>query len=135
MIRLPRTGLLLATLLSVTSATPHARAEKPAERAFEGWSDAVPLESRDASVKAVVVPGIGGRVMSYGFAGENILWINPDHAGKTLATAGADFSPGGFQTDLGPEVAALPAHPQLWAGPYALSNRKNKVLLMRAPED
>ncbi len=134
-----RTCFILSVVLACSMATPSALAQKSSARgggsAFEGWADAVTLEARDATVRAVLVPGIGGRVMFYGLGGENVLWVNPAAAGKTLATAGAGFEPGGFQVDLGPEVSGLPAHPDLWAGPYALSNRKKQGWLLRAPED
>ena len=102
---------------------------------FSGWSDALRLESREAPTRAVVVPGVGGRVVSYGLRDENVLWVNPDAAGKTLATEPGGFEPGGFICDLGPEVAALPAHPAMLLGPWEWSAKKNYLLSLRQAED
>ena len=49
---------------------------------YKGWTDAVELNN--GVVRLVVVPSIG-RIMHYGFVGgENILWDDPQHYGKTL---------------------------------------------------
>lgn len=103
--------------------------------AFEGWPDALRLESRDAKPRAVLVPGLGGRVMSYGLGDENLLWVNPETAGKTLASDPAGFEPGGFFCDIGPEVAALPPHPALVLGPWEWSVKKTHLLALKTDED
>ncbi len=95
-----------------------------------GWADAVVLESRNEGIRAVVVPSVGGRVVSYGKRGENILWLNPN------ATGGGDSAdPGGFQCDIGPMVAGLKPHPTLWSGAYSSTKRKSQTLVMKSAED
>ncbi len=122
---------LVGTSVSAASRGSHGSNSSQ----FHGWSGAILLESRDAVPKAVVVPGVGGRVLSYGLRGENILWVNPEAAGKTFTEAGTEFEPGGFHCDLGPESALFPAHPALTIGPWDHSIRKTYHVTLRAPED
>lgn len=135
-----RTVLRLIVGLTAVSAVLPVHAQRTAARGvtvsgFQGWTEALVLEAREAPVRAVVVPSIGGRVMSYGRGGENVLWVAPNVGGQTLATAGGAFEPGGFQTDLGPEKALLPPHPELWVGPYDWSAKKGYFVGFRAPRD
>lgn len=102
---------------------------------FQGWNDCLRLESRDTPARAIVAPGLGGRVLAYGVGDDNILWLNPDTLGKSLPSDAAGFDPGGFQCDIGPEVAALPPHPLLQCGPWSWSAKKNHLVSMQAPED
>lgn len=83
-----------------------------------GWDGSFLLNAASPSVKAVIAPAVGGRIVHYSLEGENILWENPDAFGKTLANATAPFSVGGYQCDLGPELRLPPiaAHRGLWMG-------------------
>lgn len=129
-------GFLLATALGSRSVAAEKAAGRSGKRVeFSGWPDAIPLASRDSVPSARVVPSVGGRVMFYGRRGENILWVNPETKGHTLASAGGIFQPGGFQCDLGPEVAGLPVHPELWVGAYDATRRKDDLYILRAPTD
>lgn len=129
-------GLLLAAGLGPVSEAADKTAGRSAKRVeFSGWSDAIALASRESVPSATVVPSVGGRVMFYGRRGENILWVNPETVGRTLASAGGIFQPGGFQCDLGPEVAGLPVHPELWVGAYEATRRKDDLYILRAPTD
>jgi hypothetical protein len=136
-----RLTLALVLLTGGTLLAPSALAQKKTGSRgitvgpFEGWPEALRLESRDARPRAVVVPAVGGRVLSYGLGDENILWVNPETQGKTLASDPAGFDPGGFRCDLGPEVAALPAHPALVLGPWEWSIKKNYLIGLKTAED
>ena len=58
---------------------------------YNGWKDAVQMSN--GTVEVVIVPQIG-RIMRYGYAGgPNVLWNNPDLAGKTtdLTSANKDW--------------------------------------------
>ena len=125
----------LATATSTAASDAKIASRGIARTEFSGWTDALRLESRDAPTRAVVVPGLGGRVVSYGFRDENVLWVNPDTAGKTLAGEPGGFEPGGFVCDFGPEVAALPAHPALVLGPWEWTAKKNYLVTFKQPED
>ncbi|MCC7375289.1 MAG: hypothetical protein IT581_11605 [Verrucomicrobiales bacterium] len=118
-------------VLFALAAVPVVGGEKrSAPEAVGGWADAIILESRSEGVRAVVVPSVGGRVVSYGKRGENILWQNPN------ASSGGDASdPGGFQCDIGPMVSGLKPHASLWSAPYTSSRRKNQALVMKSAED
>jgi hypothetical protein len=72
----------------------------------------------------VVVPDLGGRIVRYGLGGENLIFENPDYAGKTLensAPGALDQGYTGYNVDLGPELRGIPKHLPLWVG-------KHKVL-------
>ena len=75
--------------------------------AYNSWARTVSLVSTQANVRAVVVPSIGGRVVSYGFDSENIFFEGKTNEGFNLA---------GYQCDIGPEMAELPVHPTSWMG-------------------
>lgn len=118
------------TLLALAAVGP-VRGEKPSDAvSVGGWSDAVVLESRNQGIRAVVVPSVGARVVSYGKRDENILWANPNATGS-----GESADPGGFQCDLGPMIAGLKPHPTLWSGAYSSTRRKNQVLQLKSGED
>jgi hypothetical protein len=131
---------LLIALLSGSFGAWSAPAQKTGARGvvraeFQGWPESVVLNARSTDVKAIVVPGVGGRVMSYGLGGDNILWVNPATAGWTLATHPEPFQPGGFQCDIGPSVAGWPAHPSSWVGPYDWSAKRNYLVTLHAPKE
>jgi hypothetical protein len=95
--------------------------EKPAD--YPGW-DSLRLEAPDAKTVAILAPGAGGRIVSYGRGGENIIFDNPDYIGKTLENTNPDaLAQGyvGYNVDLGPELRGIPRHLALWMGKYVPS--------------
>ena len=103
---------LTAVFLGVSA--PQAEAQRGAGRGvtrvtFQGWTNALAMESRETSTRAVVLPEAGGRVVFYGSAGENLLWLDPAATFNGQPSWTETFQPGGFQADIGPELAALPA--------------------------
>ena len=82
---------------------------------YSGWKNAVQLDNGE--VLAVAVPGAGGRLLRYQLHGENILYLDPALAGKTLAELKGGGH-GGHQIDIGPELRGMPPHPDLWWGDY-----------------
>lgn len=131
---------LSLTALILGAAAPRAEAQRGAGRGvtretFQGWTNALALESRDTPARAVVVPEAGGRVMFYGTAGDNLLWLDPTATATGQPGWSETFQPGGFQADIGPELAALPARPGLWHGPYSPILRRPHQITLRAPED
>jgi hypothetical protein len=126
---------VLATLV-VLSAAPAFGADKSLGRGvvqttFAGLNPALRLESKDAAPKAVLVPGFGGRVLSYGLRNENILWNDPASA----SGAESGHVPGGFQTVFGPEVAMLPLQPALANGAYEFNVRKGSLVSLRSEDE
>ena len=88
---------------------------------YKGWTDAVLVEAKAPKAVLVAVPGLGGRLVSYGLDGTNLLFENPDYLGKTLENAApAKLDQGyiGYNIDLGPEIRGLPKHLALWVGKY-----------------
>ncbi len=94
-------------------------------KTYRGWQESIILNA--GRIKTVVVPAVGGRIVFYGFNGENMLFENPASFGKTLAGTSEDFWMGGYQCDLGPELRGIPAHPGLWKGQYEWAARRNAV--------
>src|SRR4051794_11141336 len=83
---------------------------------YGGWTDCLVMRGGDC--KTVVVPAVGGRVLSYAINGENILFENPEALGRTFLNSSNDFWVGGYQCDIGPEVRGIPEHKWLWNGPW-----------------
>lgn len=101
---------MLSAALALRAATPDVVPE-----VYAGWKDCLVLRGGDC--KAVVVPAIGGRILSYTLNGENILFDNPESNGRTLLNS-SNFLAGGYQLDLGPELRGVPNHKWLWQGPW-----------------
>lgn len=126
--------LVLPTLLPVsTAAADKVLARGVVQTEFGIWTPALRLESKDAAPKAVLVPGFGGRVLSYGTGNGNILWNEP--AGAPAAPTETGYRAGGFQTVLGPEVAGLPPQPALGHGPYDFSLRRGSMIQLRSGDE
>ena len=81
---------------------------------YGGWNGGLVMRGGDA--KVVVVPAVGGRVLNFSLNGENILF-DPDLKGRTLLNS-SNFSPGGYQLDVGPELRGISDHEWLWQGPW-----------------
>ena len=82
-------ALLAGSLGSMTGSANAEVTIKSVE--YNGWKEAVQMSN--GTVEVVIVPQIG-RIMRYGYAGgPNMLWNNPDLAGKTtdFASPGKDW--------------------------------------------
>ncbi len=139
--KLSRSSLLLASTfaLALAAATAPASEKSPARginrTRFEHWPDALQLESKESAAKAVVVPAFGGRVMSYGLHGENILWVNPDASAAVPATPTNTLVPAGFFCTLGPDSPARPGNGAMANGTYEWTTRSHALLVLRSPEE
>ncbi len=102
---------------------------------FLGWTNAFSLRDDHGKVSAVVVPEIGGRVVSYGRGGRNVLLDNPDSQGKTLAFFPAGFWVGGYQCDIGPGLLGLPERRALWLGPHEARTPRDQTVETASPLD
>jgi hypothetical protein len=89
--------------------------------AYAGWTETLKVDAARPGMSLVVVPDLGGRILRYGLGGENVLFDNPDYAGKTLENTPAgklDQGYSGYNIDLGPELRGIPKHLPLWVGKY-----------------
>jgi hypothetical protein len=101
------------------------------KRPYMGWPESLILDGD--LVQAIVVPAIGGRITHYSLNGENIIYEIPESAGKTLANTKTNFSVGGYQCDIGPEIRGIPPHPALWMGAHSWQASKAHTLKLASP--
>lgn len=125
-------SLLLAAVFSAGAA------DAPSVRGvtfepYGGWREALMMRGGDC--KLVVVPPVGGRVLSWSVNGENIIYENTSVAGRTLSNSPAGFSPGGSQCDIGPELRGIPPHQDLWVGNWTGTAPKDYVIRVASPAD
>lgn len=98
----------------------------------QGWAETLRVDAARPGMSLVVVPDLGGRVIRYGLGGENLIFDNPDYAGKTLenSPAGAlDQGYTGYNVDLGPELRGIPKHLPLWVGKHRVLEAGPSLLL------
>ena len=107
---------VLALQLAGAASTPRPSVGVRTET-FLGWENSLVLSGGDC--RAMIVPGIGGRIAHYSLNGDNVIYQEPGSGGKTLATLPDGFQAGGYQCDLGPELRVVSDHKRLWLGPYA----------------
>lgn len=126
-------ALILAPLLQAaeTLSTP----DGVRWRTYTGWDGSLFLEADDVSVMAVVVPAVGGRILHYGFNGDNLIYEIPAGAGKTLANTPSGLRVGGYQCDIGPEIRGIPNHNNLWMGRYQWNSRKDHTVIVTSEPD
>ena len=126
-------GLLYGMLF----ALPIVAADSPmpagtAKIQYGGWTNCFEIKGGDC--RAVVVPGVGGRILHYSVNGENVLYENPTLFGDTLHNR-SNFWVGGYQLDLGPELRGIPDHKWLWQGVWnARASRLFTVYTVSDPE-
>ena len=85
--------------------------------AYRGWENCYRLSNDVAEV--IVVPESGGRVLTYSVNGQNILYVNRAHDGKTLADLEEKwFDPDGGRFDVGPEAITSRLHLLTWLGAW-----------------
>lgn len=124
-------ALSVPLLLAFALAAPVASAKDKAPRLRKGvqlqswgaWPECLAL--RAGGAQALIAPAAGGRVVSYGLGGENIL----------QETAGASGGVFGAQVDMGPDLRGIADHPALRTAPYAWSTPRDfTVALTSEPE-
>lgn len=102
---------------------------------FLGWTNALSLRDDHGKVMAVVVPGVGGRVVQFSRGGVNVLLENPASNGKTLAQFPGGFWVGGYQCDFGPGLLGLPERQSVWLGPHDFVAPRDQTVETASPVD
>ncbi len=85
---------------------------------YAGYTRCVVLEND--SVRVVLGPHCGGRVLQYSLSGADALMLDPKHDGLTWKPGDPPtpmLFPSGGRCDIGPEMV-IPRHPELWLGPW-----------------
>ncbi len=119
-------GIVAHTLL-VLCSLPLFAGESPEGvqvGTFKGWEGSYTLSATESKAKVVVVPAVGGRILSYGLNDENILYHVPKSDGKVMKNGKLTSWIGGYNCDIGPETRKLPGHDNLWVGPHTASSTK-----------
>jgi len=110
------TTLLCATIPAVAQ-TESVYPEGVEIREYTGWQSSITLDAGE--VVTVITPAAGGRVMRYALNYDNIIYEKTDTAGRVLTDPEDQWSFGGYQVDLGPELRGIPRHDELWRGVYS----------------
>jgi hypothetical protein len=74
------------------------------------------IELSNDSVRVVLEPNLGGRVLAYELKGKNVLYV--DDAQDGLVYEGKNLHPSAGRSDFGPEKT-VPAHPLLYLGKWS----------------
>lgn len=72
------------------------------------------VELSNDSVRVVLEPNLGGRVLAYELNGKNVLYVDDAQDGKVYEP-GKYIHPSGGRSDIGPEKT-IPPHPSLFLG-------------------
>jgi hypothetical protein len=109
-------GIAISLWLTVAAIAAEPKGRDVVVEPYGGWTNGLVMRGGDC--RAVVVPAVGGRILHYSINGENVLFENPGAWGATLLTR-SNFSAGGYQCDIGPELRGIPDHKWLWQGPWS----------------
>ena len=103
----------LALLQGYASALPDGIGKGTAR----GWGDCYFLSN--GRVTATICPQVGGRILQYQLGDDRVLAEQRQYDGKTLATHGKYFHPGGYQLDVLPYLdRKTPGYDDQRAGPW-----------------
>ena len=104
---------MLALLQGYVSALP----EGIRKGAVRGWSDCYFLSN--GRVTATICPQVGGRILQYQLGDDTVVAEQRQYDGKTLATHGKCFHPGGYQLDVLPYLdRKTPGYDDQRVGPW-----------------
>lgn len=99
---------------------------------YYGYSGCLALEN--GSTRVVLGPHCGGRTLEYALNGDNILYLDPEHAGETYTPGEPVRGPTGGRCDIGPEHV-IPQHPALWLGPWSVEPAGPRHARMTSADD
>jgi len=90
------------------------------------------IELSNDSVRVVLEPNLGGRVLAYELNGKNVLYVDDEQDG--LIYEGKNLHPTGGRCDFGPEKT-VPAHPNLYLGKWSAKITGNREAEMISQKD
>lgn len=99
------------------------------------WDGAIRIESPEAEALAVVVPGVGGRVMRYELMGENILWDNAAAFERPGNVNRKALPPGGYQVHVASDTASLGELERLVYGHYKVTTPRDFTVTLTSEPD
>lgn len=106
-----RLGILIAlTLVSSQCIAQFQGTRMITERQYPGC-----IELSNDSVRVVLEPNLGGRVLAYELKGRNVLYVDDTQDG--LIYEGKNLHPSAGRCDFGPEKT-VPSHPVLFMGKW-----------------
>jgi hypothetical protein len=119
---------VLAALL-LTAAPAAAQEPSAREVPFHGYAKAIELKL--GTMRAVLCPEVGGRVLEFSAGGADAMWLDP--AEKAWQPGKAPPSSAG-RFDYGPELTVAP-HPKAWAGAWTSEITKANTVRLTSPRD
>ena len=105
--------VLVVALLSICPSLGAQTSSRIIE--YYGYDDCILLENE--SVRVVLCPAAGGRVLEYSLDGENALYLPPGDEGWIDAPEKSGGSMHAGRFDIGPELTT-PRRPLLWKGQW-----------------
>ena len=90
------------------------------------------IELSNDSVRVVLEPNLGGRVLAYELNGKNVLYVDDSQDG--LIYEGKNLHPSAGRCDFGPEKT-VPAHPNLYLGKWSARMTGNREAEMISQKD
>lgn len=93
------------------------------------------IELSNETVRVVLEPNIGGRVLKYELNGQNILYVDPAQNGLTEKPKGMYKGPSAGRFDFGP-TRVIPKHDNLWWGKWEgeITGRYSAQLISQVDE-
>lgn len=109
--------LVFCSLLFTLTHGAHAQMPGTSTTTYFGYKNCIALEN--ATTRAVLTAH-GGRILEYAHKGNNAIYLDPEQKGHIFNGKDVRFGPTGGRFDIGPETT-IPAHPDLWLGPWTAS--------------
>lgn len=123
-----RLGILIVlTLVSNLCIAQFQGTRMITERQYPGC-----IELSNDSVRVVLEPNLGGRVLAYELKGKNVLYVDDTQDG--LIYEGKNLHPSGGRCDFGPEKT-VPAHPLLYLGRWSAKITGDRRAEMMSQKD
>ncbi|MBA7567835.1 hypothetical protein ES708_09553 [subsurface metagenome] len=125
-------ALLFIAVLFITNVFAEDLPEGTAWVDRYGYTGCVELSN--GSIRVVLEPNCGGRIMEYALNGQNVIYVDPEHDGYVYVPGGRRINPSGGRCDIGPEML-VPSRPALWLGKWKAEIIGPRTARMTSVED